>query len=263
MASASESESTTRRLVDKTGTKSRVWKYFAFKADRYGAILDSNKPTCKQCLRSFQTKGGSRSNLAKHLKDRHPDLFRESNSWYQKNHGNSQVLVSTKFWYRDNPTQNKNYFCNRTSYTCSWKCREYEREWWWLLREWWFWYFCVCTCLSVCSRPQQTHRAVIASCSSHVLLMCLSPFVLSVWSANHRNHQRSLIHATTTLPIVCVCVCVTVSLSVRDRLPSCRHLSLSCSCSLALSLSLSLSVCLCLFYLNLCPLLSSPLLSSP
>ena len=110
MASASESESTTRRLVDKTGTKSRVWKYFAFEADKYGAILDSNKPTCKQCLRSFQTKGGSRSNLAKHLKDRHPDCLENSihgiklvsriveihRYWYRL----------LKFWYCDNPSDN-------------------------------------------------------------------------------------------------------------------------------------------------------------
>lgn len=77
MASASEGENTTRRLIDKTGTKNRVWKYFACEVNEDGVILDTNKPTCQQCLRSFQTKGGSTSNLAKHLKDRHPDLFRE------------------------------------------------------------------------------------------------------------------------------------------------------------------------------------------
>lgn len=41
---------------------------FAFKTGRDVAILDSNNLTCKMCLRSFQTKGGSASNLAKHLK---------------------------------------------------------------------------------------------------------------------------------------------------------------------------------------------------
>ena len=65
------------RLVDKKGTKTRVWKYFAFEADDRGVIINPQKPLCKRCYRGLQTKGGNTSNLAKHLKDRHPDLFKE------------------------------------------------------------------------------------------------------------------------------------------------------------------------------------------
>ena len=65
------------RLVVKKGTKSRVWKYFAFEADDRGYINTPQKPLCKICYRGLQTKGGNTSNLAKHLKGRHPDLFKE------------------------------------------------------------------------------------------------------------------------------------------------------------------------------------------
>ncbi|KAM9773773.1 putative nuclease HARBI1 isoform 1-T1 [Syngnathus typhle] len=78
MASTSESGSSTARLVGKPGRlKSRVWKYFAFETDTTGAIIDLNKPTCKTCLRGVCTKRRSTSNMAKHLRYRHPDLFRE------------------------------------------------------------------------------------------------------------------------------------------------------------------------------------------
>ena len=48
-----------------------------FEADERGAIINPQKPLCKRCYRGLQTKGGNTSNLAKHLKDRHPDLFKE------------------------------------------------------------------------------------------------------------------------------------------------------------------------------------------
>ena len=62
-------------LVDKKGTKSRLWKYFAFEADDRSVIINPQKPLGKRCYRGLQTKGGNTSNLAKHLKDRHPHLF--------------------------------------------------------------------------------------------------------------------------------------------------------------------------------------------
>ncbi|XP_062377677.1 uncharacterized protein LOC134066362 isoform X3 [Sardina pilchardus] len=67
------------RLVEKQGgsLRSHVWKYFAFEADNQGLIINSNKPVCRRCHRIVQAKGGNTSNLAKHLKDKHPDLFRE------------------------------------------------------------------------------------------------------------------------------------------------------------------------------------------
>uniref|UniRef100_A0A671QLV8 HAT C-terminal dimerisation domain-containing protein n=1 Tax=Sinocyclocheilus anshuiensis TaxID=1608454 RepID=A0A671QLV8_9TELE len=38
---------------------------------------DTSKPICKSCYRAVLTKGANTSNLAKHLKDRHPDLYKE------------------------------------------------------------------------------------------------------------------------------------------------------------------------------------------
>ena len=36
-----------------------------------------HKSRCKRCFRSVMTKGASTTNLAKHVVDRHADLFRE------------------------------------------------------------------------------------------------------------------------------------------------------------------------------------------
>ncbi|XP_076150005.1 uncharacterized protein LOC143133920 isoform X3 [Alosa pseudoharengus] len=74
-----------RRLVGKQGgCRSHVWKYFAFEADLEGLIINSDRPVCKRCHRIVQAKGGNTSNLAKHLKDKHPDLFREFKSKQNK-----------------------------------------------------------------------------------------------------------------------------------------------------------------------------------
>lgn len=48
-----------------------------FSVDECWVIVDSQKLTCKRWLCSIQTKGWSTSNLVKHLKDRHSDLFKE------------------------------------------------------------------------------------------------------------------------------------------------------------------------------------------
>lgn len=65
------------RLVEKRACRSHVWKFFAFEADQQGLIKDLNKPVCKRCHRTILAKGGNTSNLAKHLRDKHPDLFRD------------------------------------------------------------------------------------------------------------------------------------------------------------------------------------------
>lgn len=65
------------QLVEKRAYRSHVWKYFAFEADQEGLIKDLNKPVCKRCHRIILAKGGNTSNLAKHLRDRHPDIFRD------------------------------------------------------------------------------------------------------------------------------------------------------------------------------------------
>ena len=51
--------------------------YFAFEADDRGVIINPQKPLCRRCYLVLQIKGGNTSNLAKQLKDRHPDLFKE------------------------------------------------------------------------------------------------------------------------------------------------------------------------------------------
>uniref|UniRef100_A0A3B4T2Q5 HAT C-terminal dimerisation domain-containing protein n=1 Tax=Seriola dumerili TaxID=41447 RepID=A0A3B4T2Q5_SERDU len=52
-------------LVERKSQKSRVWKYFALKADDEGLIIDPQKPVCERRLRTLQTK------------DRHPDLYKQ------------------------------------------------------------------------------------------------------------------------------------------------------------------------------------------
>lgn len=59
-----------------TCAKSHVWRYGFGSADQAQA-MDYQKLVCKLCLRAFQTKRGNTSNLAKHLKDRHSDLYKE------------------------------------------------------------------------------------------------------------------------------------------------------------------------------------------
>ena len=59
------------RLVEKAD------KYFVYVANRKGKPTDTTKPICKRCFKSVMTKGANTSNLAKHLADRHADLFKE------------------------------------------------------------------------------------------------------------------------------------------------------------------------------------------
>ena len=60
-------------LVEEADARSEIWKYFTFVADSEGKPTDTTKPVCK----SVMTKGANTSNLAKHLADRHADLFKQ------------------------------------------------------------------------------------------------------------------------------------------------------------------------------------------
>lgn len=62
--------------MDEEG-KSQIWKYLVFEADDHSVIISALKPICKRCYLSFQMKGENTSNLAEHLKDRHPILLKE------------------------------------------------------------------------------------------------------------------------------------------------------------------------------------------
>ncbi|KAL6456345.1 hypothetical protein MHYP_G00348880 [Metynnis hypsauchen] len=64
-------------LISKESSRSAVWKYFGFEADTDGKPKDMNKPVCKRCFRNISTKGANTTNLAKHLEDRHADLYKE------------------------------------------------------------------------------------------------------------------------------------------------------------------------------------------
>ena len=66
-------------LHNKENSRSAVRQYFAYEADAEGKAKDCNTPICKRCFRTVTTRGGNINvtNLAKHLKDRHPDLFKD------------------------------------------------------------------------------------------------------------------------------------------------------------------------------------------
>lgn len=68
---------TTPQLVDKSGAQSAIWNYFGLKTNEDGEAINSDAPLCKRCYKTCVAKGGNTSNLAKHLKDKHPDLHKE------------------------------------------------------------------------------------------------------------------------------------------------------------------------------------------
>jgi len=68
---------TTLQLVDKPGAPSATWNYFGFKTNEHGEAVNTVAPLCKRCYKTCLAKGGNTSNLAKHLKDKHPDLHKE------------------------------------------------------------------------------------------------------------------------------------------------------------------------------------------
>ena len=67
-------------LVQKKGTKSIVWKYFGLKAGDGGLAVrgEEERPVCKTCNRRVQCKGGNTTNLFAHLRDGHPELYKEA-----------------------------------------------------------------------------------------------------------------------------------------------------------------------------------------
>ena len=77
MAASGSATAAAPRLVDKKDARSEIWKYLSDISDSEGKPTDTTRPVCKTCFRSLQTKGANTSNLAKHLADRHPELFKE------------------------------------------------------------------------------------------------------------------------------------------------------------------------------------------
>ena len=66
-----------RLVLKKIYVRNKIWKYFGYEADCEGKPIDTQRPVCKTCFKATQAKGGNTSNMAKHLSDRHPKLFRE------------------------------------------------------------------------------------------------------------------------------------------------------------------------------------------
>uniref|UniRef100_A0A671SCA6 BED-type domain-containing protein n=1 Tax=Sinocyclocheilus anshuiensis TaxID=1608454 RepID=A0A671SCA6_9TELE len=79
--------SQTSRSRDKH-SRSAIWKYFGYETNEHGKPKDTSKPICKSCYRAVLTKGANTSNLAKHLKDRHPDLYKEFREVGNRSHFN-------------------------------------------------------------------------------------------------------------------------------------------------------------------------------
>ena len=67
----------TPQLVDKPGVRRAIWNYFGFKTNEHGEAINTEASLCKWCYKTCLTTGGNTSNLAKHLKDKHPDLRKE------------------------------------------------------------------------------------------------------------------------------------------------------------------------------------------
>lgn len=67
--------SQSRQLVKKLNSTSVVWDYFGFTADKNGFGIDNGKPQCRSCFKEVPNKSGNTTNLFKHLKDHHPNLY--------------------------------------------------------------------------------------------------------------------------------------------------------------------------------------------
>jgi len=72
-----QANSTRPQLINKEGSRSEIWHYFAYRGNEKCEATDVNAPLCKRCLKSCVETGGNTSNLAKHLSLVHPDLFKE------------------------------------------------------------------------------------------------------------------------------------------------------------------------------------------
>lgn len=67
--------------MEKTGTRSEVWIYFAYHAYEDCNPKDASKSECKTFNRLVLCKSGNLSKLAKALAEYHPNQFDELKSW--------------------------------------------------------------------------------------------------------------------------------------------------------------------------------------
>jgi tRNA (cytidine32/guanosine34-2'-O)-methyltransferase len=68
-------------LIKKKNTKSAAWNFFGIEADEHGVSIPSqeHRPICWICYKSVPCKTGNTTNLFTHLRERHPDAYKEAN----------------------------------------------------------------------------------------------------------------------------------------------------------------------------------------
>ena len=64
-------------LVEKSGTKSLIWKHFGLLSDQEGKGMQPENPVCRICHNRVRAKTGNTSNLLSHLRNKHARHYRE------------------------------------------------------------------------------------------------------------------------------------------------------------------------------------------
>jgi len=64
--------------VGKSNTSSVIRNYFGFPSDKFGHAIDDGKPQCGTCFKEIQSKSSNTTILFKHLRDKYPKLYSES-----------------------------------------------------------------------------------------------------------------------------------------------------------------------------------------
>ena len=65
------------KLIDKPGSKSIAWNYFALEADTEGKVKDAETAVCRKCNKWVAAKNGNTSNLIAHLRTHHHGVYTE------------------------------------------------------------------------------------------------------------------------------------------------------------------------------------------
>ncbi|XP_056594328.1 uncharacterized protein LOC130413269 isoform X1 [Triplophysa dalaica] len=55
--------------------KSEVWRYFGFRTNAEGSLVEDGFPICKKCGRKIAAKQGNTSNMFAHIRNHHPSEF--------------------------------------------------------------------------------------------------------------------------------------------------------------------------------------------
>ena len=77
MATTSNASDDSIKLIDKPGSKSIAWNYFALEADTEGKVKNAEKAVCRKCNKRVAAKNGNTSNLIAHLRTHHHEAYTE------------------------------------------------------------------------------------------------------------------------------------------------------------------------------------------